>query len=178
MHCFMLFLALFALVANTLAIALPTRHANESITIAAQNWLKDTKIVSDFLDFAVSLPSGTPPDLLRHAAAALDAELDELEHKAILDTYFHEANQKVFFANAVLAKAGIFQFVVDKLHDITKNGSLEEDVNAINIARCAWILPAIDVYFEQVAIATNQTVFELAFRPLACPVGSNFPPRV
>jgi hypothetical protein len=158
--------------------ALP--QPKESITVTARNWLQDTKTVSSFLDYGVTFPASLPPDILKNAAEALAAELDELTHKAMLDEYFinntAEVNQKVYFANAVLVTGGIFQFVVDSLKNIpeTDNVSIVKD---INVARCMWILPTIDVYFEQVAFATNQTVIELAFRPLACPVGSNLPRR-
>lgn len=67
----------------------------------------------------------------------------------------------------VLVTEGTFGKVVAGLKDISTTGNLG-DVEAINENRCKNVLPAIDVYFNAVAVATGQSSFEPAVRPAAC----------
>jgi hypothetical protein len=138
--------------------------------MAASAWLQDTGFVSSFLDFAVSTFPNPPTNLGPNAAQALGAELDELNHKTILDNFFVNTltpNQDVVNAYNVLVTQGTFRQVVTGLADIAVTGNLA-DVATINANRCANVLPAIDVYFNAVAVATGQTSFSGAIRPAAC----------
>ncbi|KAF8850447.1 hypothetical protein BDZ45DRAFT_696768 [Acephala macrosclerotiorum] len=94
----MQFSTLFVAVFPALALAAPATlskrqfqaqpNLNDDITMAAIAWFQDTGLVSSFLDFAVSTFPNPPPNLAVKAAQALGAELDELNHKTILDNFF------------------------------------------------------------------------------------------
>jgi hypothetical protein len=170
-----IFLAVLPALALAAPATLPKRqfpaqpNPNEDITMAAGAWLQDTGFVSSFLDFAVSTFPNPPPNLAANAAQALGAELDEVNHKMILDNFFVNTltpNQDVVNACNVLVTQGTFPAVVNRLIDIVATGNLT-DVATINANRCANVLPAIDVYFHAVAIATG-TGFTPAIRPAAC----------
>ena len=171
------FLAVFPVLALAAPATLPKRqfpaqpNVNEDITMAASAWLQDTGFVSSFLDFAVSTSPNPPLNLVVNAAQALGAELDELNHKTILDNFFVNntltPNQDVVNAYNVLVTQGTFRKVVNGLLDIAATGNLA-DVAAINANRCANVLPAIDVYFNAVSVATGQAGFVPAIRPAAC----------
>lgn len=172
-----LFLASLPFLALAAPATLPKRqfpaqpNPNEDITAAAAAWLQDTGFVSSFLDFATSTFPAAPPNLLANAASAVGAELDELNHKKILDAFFVTnaavPNPDIVAANDVLVNQFKFQMVVDGLMNITATGNLDI-VAIINANRCANVLPAIDAYFNAVAVATGQPTFFPAIRPAAC----------
>ncbi|CZR63083.1 uncharacterized protein PAC_12980 [Phialocephala subalpina] len=170
-----LFLAVFPALALAAPATLPKRqfpaqpNTNEDITMAAAAWFQDTFFVSTFFDYAVSTSPNPPFNLGANAAQALSAELDELNHKTILDNFFVNTttpNPDVVNAYNVLVTQGNFQQVVIGLADIATTGNLA-NVMTISTNRCAFVLPAIDVYFNAVAAATGQSL-PLAARPLAC----------
>ncbi|KAF8850807.1 hypothetical protein BDZ45DRAFT_184784, partial [Acephala macrosclerotiorum] len=101
---------------------------------------------------------------------ALSAEMDELNHKAILDSFFlvgtANDNQNVQDANNVLV-GGSFMGVVRILGEIVITGDLNKPAQ-INEFRCRDVLPAIDAYSLAVAVATGASEYSLAVRPLAC----------
>jgi hypothetical protein len=136
--------------------------------IAAQVlWQQDTQVVSNFLNYAAFLST---PDLLNYAQIALNAENDELTHKAVLDSLFVTGGQPdaaVIGANNVLVNQGTFQSVVNFLQDMVNTGNVA-DVQAINSNRCANVLPAIDAYFLAVAQELNTPFVLTAARPLVC----------
>lgn len=72
------------------------------INAAVDAWMADTSMVSDFQNKAKSL-SGQ--DLKKAAKVALDAELDELTHKAVLDRAFGD-QPEVQAANNTLDTKG------------------------------------------------------------------------
>jgi len=77
---------------------------------AVNGWMNDTGKVTKFLNTATSL---TGDDYTTAATIALNAEIDELNHKAVLDAGLDPATiQK---ANDTLATQGTFQAVVDAL---------------------------------------------------------------
>jgi hypothetical protein len=174
---------LFITVCPVLALAVPVTiprrqfpnqfNPNEDITTAMFNWLQDTGFVSSFLDYATTNFPNPPTDgnLLTNAADALAAEIDETNHKGVLDNFFifgtNAPNQDVINAYNVLVTQQTFQMVVDKLSDISTTGNLN-DVQDINTNRCANVLPAIDVYFQAVATATGSSTVYQAIRPAAC----------
>jgi hypothetical protein len=143
---------------NSLASGGP---AGESTEEAVLNWMRDTGIVSNFLDTAEGL-SGN--DYISAAKIALAAEKDELNHKAVLDaTRGIGDTASVKQANNVLATQGNFQKVVDLLQDMVNRGDQsKEDVQKINDGRCVNVLPNIDKYFA--AAGVNVT----SVRPKAC----------
>jgi hypothetical protein len=161
-------LPLLALSAPTERIA--KRSLSTELNGAVAGWLQDTGFVSSFLDYAVSTFPTPPANLLANAAAALNAELDELSHKAILDSNFifvGPQNQAVINAYDVLVTQGTFMQVVNGLRTIAATGDLSQ-VATINTVRCGQVLPAIDVYFAAVAEALGQTGAYAAIRPAAC----------
>lgn len=122
--------------------------------------MADTAKVSNFLNIANGLSA---QDFKAQAQIGLDAENNELVHKAILDQAFGNL-ASVQAANNTLVTKGFFQNVVDLLADMVLKGSsaAAADVSAINANRCVNVLPNIDAYFA--AAGTNQK----AVRPKAC----------
>ncbi|KAK2589634.1 hypothetical protein QQS21_012690, partial [Conoideocrella luteorostrata] len=126
----------------------------QAIDNAAASWQADTGIVSQFLSTAENL-SGK--QLQQAASKALDAENDELNHKAVLDKMFLNGRQNnrdatVAQADQVLDKQGTFQFVVDGLQTLTNRGArmsanqVSAMIQSINNDRCPQVLPNIDRY--------------------------------
>lgn len=77
---------------------------------AVNGWMNDTGKVTNFLNTATSL---TGNDYTIAATIALNAEKDELNHKAVLDAGLDPATIQA--ANDTLATQGNFQAVVDAL---------------------------------------------------------------
>jgi predicted Zn-dependent protease len=77
---------------------------------AVNGWMNDTGKVTNFLNTATSL---TGNDYTTAATIALNAEKDELNHKAVLDAGLDPA--AIQKANDTLATQGTFQAVVDAL---------------------------------------------------------------
>lgn len=167
----MFIFALFPL----LALGSPTLNArHSSLQKAQQAWRHDTGVVSAFLSEA-NMYSGQ--DLANLASRALAAELDELDHKDVLDAAFlsiANPDPNVATANQTLVGQGAFQFVVDGLNDLATNGaSYNPDqvafrINLITFDRCNFVLPAIDVYFQAVTDSDQATSPEFAIRPNNC----------
>ncbi|OAA46824.1 hypothetical protein NOR_02460 [Metarhizium rileyi] len=150
--------------------------SNQAIAAAATSWRLDTGTVSNFLSNAESM---TPQQLQQQGTIALDAEKDELIHKAVLDRMFlngTRANQDagVADANDVLVNQSTFQFIVDGLTLISNRGAnMQPDevstlVRAMNQDRCPLVLPAIDKYLAAAAGASNDGVLLQAVRPTNC----------
>ncbi|KAK2026056.1 hypothetical protein LX32DRAFT_516761, partial [Colletotrichum zoysiae] len=101
---------------------------------AVMSWQQDTGKVTKFLDTATSF---TGAEYTKQATIALNAELDELNHKKVLDVAL-KGTQTVSQANAVLDTQGTFQQVVDVLKSMVANGpdNAQRDVNTINNNRC------------------------------------------
>ncbi|KAK1999546.1 hypothetical protein LX36DRAFT_546424, partial [Colletotrichum falcatum] len=140
---------------------------------AVMSWQQDTGKVTKFLDTATSF---TGAEYTRQATIALNAELDELNHKKVLDVAL-KGMQMVSQANAVLDTQGTFQQVVDVLKSMVANGpdNAQKDVNTINNNRCVNVLPNIDMYFAAAGAPGVQ-----AFRATGCLEvdGANFTPTV
>jgi hypothetical protein len=89
-----------------------TRRQTEDLGTAQNNWAHDTGIVSSFLSNA---PSFIGANLVAQAQLALNAELDELNHKAVLDGAFLNVvspNPTIVQANDVLVEEQTFNNVV------------------------------------------------------------------
>ncbi|KAK1983616.1 hypothetical protein LZ30DRAFT_561958, partial [Colletotrichum cereale] len=101
---------------------------------AVMSWMQDTAKVTRFLDTATSY---TGAEYKKQATIALNAEVDELNHKKVLDVAL-KGMQMVSRANAVLDTQGTFQQVVDVLKSMVANGpdNAQKDVNTINNNRC------------------------------------------
>ena len=139
---------------------------SESSADAAANWAKDTAVVSNFLNLAPTL-KGTA--FVAQAKIALNAELNELSHKANLDADPAVlANPFIAAANNSLVTLGHFQDVVDLLRIMSEVGdsSGKADADEINLNRCQNVLPSIDAYLK-----AGGTDFR-ATRPFNCNVNS------
>ena len=152
-----------------------TRPPSPSAIANARNqWLADTVIVSRFLSIAETL---TPSQMTSEATKALNAENDELTHKAVLDRQFLSAapDQSVRQANNVLDTQGTFQFVVDGLQRLSTSGAkmtpeqISTNIRAMNEDRCVQVLPAIDMYFAAVGTLLQEDNLTQAKRPTNCP---------
>ncbi|KAK1625460.1 hypothetical protein BDP81DRAFT_274160, partial [Colletotrichum phormii] len=101
---------------------------------AVMSWMQDTAKVTKFLNTATSF---TGAEFTKQATIALNAEIDELNHKMILDAAF-QGTDMVTQANNVLDTQGNFQQVVDTLQSMVTNGpdTAQRDVNSINQNRC------------------------------------------
>lgn len=108
--------------------------SDTQIANAVNSWMNDTGKVTNFLNKATSL---TGDEFTRQATIALNAEVDELNHKMILDAAMGQM-QSVQEANDVLANQGTFQAVVDTLQAMVNDGpdTAQAQVNAINQNRC------------------------------------------
>ncbi|RBR00474.1 hypothetical protein VDGD_02618 [Verticillium dahliae] len=128
---------------------------------AVMGWMNDTGKVTNFVNTATSL---TGDEFTLQAQIALNAELDELNHKKILDAGLGD-NPMVQSANEVLETQGTFQNVVDVLQAMVNNGpdTAQADVNAINNNRCVNVLPNIDMYFAAAGMPEVS-----AARPTGC----------
>ncbi|KAH9231443.1 hypothetical protein K456DRAFT_1790654, partial [Colletotrichum gloeosporioides 23] len=101
---------------------------------AVMSWMQDTGKVTKFLNSATSF---TGAEFTKQATIALNAEIDELNHKMVLDAALTGMDM-VAQANNVLATQGTFQQVVDTLQSMVTNGpdTAQKDVNSINNNRC------------------------------------------
>lgn len=108
--------------------------SDTQIANAVMSWQNDTAKVTKFLNTATSL---TGDEYTRQATIALNAEVDELNHKMILDAAMGQM-QTVMDANDVLATQGTFQAVVDTLQAMVNDGpdTAQANVNIINNNRC------------------------------------------
>ncbi|PHH62867.1 hypothetical protein CDD81_6585 [Ophiocordyceps australis] len=148
--------------------------SNEEIERAQMGWRNDTMVVSRFLSTAETM---SPQQLSSEASIALDAELDELTHKKVLDRKFTQGfgqDQVVLQANNVLEGQQTFQFVVDGLKDFKENGEtmppqeVSRKIRAINTDRCGQVLPSIDKYMTAAAGVLQQPEVPKAYRPTNC----------
>lgn len=128
---------------------------------AVMGWMMDTGKVTMFMNTATSF---TGDEYTRQAQIALNAELDELNHKKILDAGLN-SDPNVQAANEVLENQGTFQNVVDVLQNMVNNGpdTAQADVDAINNNRCVNVLPNIDAYFAAAGMPEVSAV-----RPTGC----------
>ncbi|GKT48259.1 uncharacterized protein ColSpa_08440 [Colletotrichum spaethianum] len=147
--------------------------SSTQIMNAVMSWMQDTGKVTKFLNTATSF---TGAEFTKQATIALNAEIDELNHKMVLDTAF-QGTDMVTQANAVLDTQGNFQAVVDTLQSMVTNGpdTAQKDVNTINNNRCVNVLPNIDMYFAAAGAPEVQAV-----RPTGCleVEGANVTPAV
>jgi len=130
------------------------------LATAVSNWMADTSMVSNFLDIGKSI---TDDAQFRQAAlVAFNAEVDELDHKAIIDAA--NGNQpNVIAANSTLAGGGAFQDVVDKLKIMADQGTAAvNNIDLILQNRCVNVLPNIDAYMASTGSSSQ------AVRPKVC----------
>jgi len=141
-----------------------TAPSQKQILNAVALWMNDTGKVSNFMNTATTF---TGNEYTKQATIALNAEKDELTHKAVLDAAFGAAGTAgaVKAANATLVTKGKFQNVVDVLQKMVNDGpsTAQADVDTINNNRCVNVLPNIDAYFA----AAGQPGMK-AVRPTVC----------
>jgi hypothetical protein len=136
-----------------------TPTANDLAT-AVSNWMADTSMVSNFLNTGASIQNNV--QFKQAATVAFNAEVDELNHKAIIDAA-NGAMPSVIAANSTLATGGSFQDVVDKLQQMSVQGmAAAGNIDLINQNRCVNVLPNIDAYMASTG-STSQAV-----RPTVC----------
>lgn len=108
--------------------------STQDLANAVANWMADTGIVSNFLNTGKSITNNV--QFKQAALVALNAENDELVHKAVIDA----ANgnmPNVIGANSTLATAGSFQDVVDRLQAMSTQGvAAVDNIDLINQNRC------------------------------------------
>jgi hypothetical protein len=153
----MYFLNLLPMLALSVAAnpLLQKRISNQDLINAATAWQSDTQFVSSFLTLAVADGLGASV-VTSSAQSALDHENDELNHKQVIDQFFGTGNAQINSANDELVTEGNFQDVVSGLQDFAQNGaSAQTDPTTLARNRCQNVLPAIDIYFQQVALVTN-----------------------
>ncbi|KAF2430078.1 hypothetical protein EJ08DRAFT_250344 [Tothia fuscella] len=133
---------------------------------AADSWSIDTGTVSNFQDNGKKTQAGNSFNAL--ANGAFVAEVDELVHKAILDTFIGNDPQ-VSIANLTFTN-GVFQSVVNNLQIMSVQGKdTQELIDQINAVRCTQILPSIDTYFAVAARVIGEgATLRKAIRPAAC----------
>ncbi|KAI1327114.1 hypothetical protein F5Y16DRAFT_203546 [Xylariaceae sp. FL0255] len=157
----------------SLASALPAivpRQDVQAIANAQNAWAHDTSVVSQFLGAATSL---TGADLTNAAQIALDAEKDELTHKAVLDAKFG-TDSRIISANTILVTEGTFQLVVNNLANLAQNGAtmsvgeVQGIIENTNADRCGKVLPAIDQYFQVSGDFLNNGAILEATIPVNC----------
>ncbi|KAF2270258.1 hypothetical protein CC78DRAFT_611910 [Lojkania enalia] len=130
------------------------------LATAVSNWQADTSMVSNFLDTGGSIMNNVA--FKQAATVALNAEIDELNHKAIIDSALAN-DPNVQAANSTLEGGGAFQDVVDRLQIMSQQGrAAVENIDLINQNRCVNVLPNIDAYMA----ATGST--SQAIRPQVC----------
>ncbi|KAH8647450.1 hypothetical protein BGZ60DRAFT_423862 [Tricladium varicosporioides] len=146
---------------NPGAMAGMNTPSDTQIANAVMSWMNDTAKVTKFLNTATSL-SGD--EFTKQATIALNAEVDELNHKMILDMGLGMMDM-VQAANDTLATAGTFQAVVDALQQMVNDGpdTAQSQVTAINNNRCVNVLPNIDMYFAAAGSASIKSA-----RPTGC----------
>jgi hypothetical protein len=135
------------------------------IQTAVDAWQRDTGVVSNFLNMGATF---TDDETFKNQALiAHSAEVDELTHKNVLDQFVQ--NKNVAGANATLTN-GAFQLVVDQLLLMATQGrQAMGGIDLINKDRCVNVLPNIDTYFRESALAIGGgTAVQQSFRPAAC----------
>jgi len=104
------------------------------LATAVANWMADTSMVSDFLNNGASIQNNV--QFKQAATVAFNAEVDELNHKAIIDAATG-TDPNVIAANSTLATGGSFQDVVDKLQQMSVQGQAAVgNIDLINQNRC------------------------------------------
>jgi hypothetical protein len=104
------------------------------LATAVSNWMADTAMVSNFLNTGPSIQNNV--QFKQAATVAFNAEVDELNHKAIIDAA-NGNDPNVIAANSTLATGGSFQDVVDKLQQMSVQGmAAAANINLINQNRC------------------------------------------
>lgn len=89
------------------------------LATAVANWMADTSMVSDFLNRGPTIQNNVA--FKQAATVAFNAEVDELNHKAVIDAALG-TDPNVIAANSTLATGGAFQDVVDKLQLMSVQG--------------------------------------------------------
>lgn len=138
----------------------------QALQAAADNWSFDTSQVSNFLNTGKSL---TGNQFNQGANIAYNAEVDELTHKAILDSVIGN-DPDVSIANQTLTN-GVFQSVVNNLQIMADQGAnTQQLIDAISSVRCTQILPSIDTYMAVAArVIGSGATLRTAIRPDTCP---------
>ena len=162
-----------------------TQPANVSdIKAAVYSWRNDTGIISQFLNDAGSRSFTSQSAFHSAAVAAYDAELDEINHKQVLDDELPHTS-RLERANATLVDRGTFNSVVALLYDLSslhylQKARIHQNVHQINFGhngiggRCGAVLPNIDVYFSEasdeiLSLDGDDSLDGLqAVRPTAC----------
>lgn len=104
------------------------------LATAVSNWMADTSMVSNFLNTGASIQNNVA--FKQAATVAFNAEVDELNHKAIIDAA-NSQMPNVIAANSTLATGGAFQDVVDKLQQMSVQGrAAVANIDLINQNRC------------------------------------------
>jgi hypothetical protein len=104
------------------------------LATAVANWMADTSMVSDFLNRGPGIQNNVA--FKQAATVAFNAEVDELNHKAVIDAA-NGADPNVIAANSTLATGGSFQDVVDKLKLMSVQGrAAVANIDLINQNRC------------------------------------------
>jgi hypothetical protein len=134
--------------------------------LAVDGWMRDTGVVSNFLNTGGSLTD--EQTFKNQALIAHSAEVDELTHKNVLDQFMPN-NQNVKAANSTLSN-GAFQLVVDQLQNMADNGrSQMGGIDLINKDRCINVLPNIDMYMREAALTIGMgRPVQQSVRPAAC----------
>lgn len=138
---------------------------------AVAAWQQDTGFIS-FLDYAAGLQPTFTLSLafFANAQAAFAAEIDELSHKAVLDSnfiYIGLLNQAVINAYEILVTQGTFMQIVNGLTDMANTRNLVQ-LAKINDVRRAQVSLAIDAYLVAVIQALGNPVVFTTMRPAAC----------
>jgi len=130
------------------------------LATAVSNWMADTSMVSNFLNTGASIQNNVA--FKQAATVAFNAEVDELTHKAIIDSA-NSQMPNVIAANSTLATGGAFQDVVDKLQLMSVQGrAAVANIDLINQNRCVNVLPNIDAYMASTGSSSQ------AVRPTVC----------
>ena len=104
------------------------------LATAVSNWMADTSMVSDFLNRGPTIQNNVA--FKQAATVAFNAEVDELNHKAVIDAALG-SDPNVVAANSTLATGGAFQDVVDKLQLMSVQGmAAVGNIDLINQNRC------------------------------------------
>lgn len=104
------------------------------LATAVANWMADTSMVSDFLNRGPTIQNNVA--FKQAATVAFNAEVDELNHKAVIDAALG-TDPNVIAANSTLAGGGAFQDVVDKLQIMSQQGmAAVSNVDLIIQNRC------------------------------------------
>jgi hypothetical protein len=111
------------------------------LATAVANWMADTSMVSNFLNTGASIQNNVA--FKQAATVAFNAEVDELNHKAIIDQATG-TDPNVIAANSTLVTGGAFQDVVDKLQLMSVQGrAAVANIDLINQNRCTNGMPSI-----------------------------------